>query len=151
MKKFTNLTHCAHSYWEGFRGIIIIFWQETKGWWINLKLGFFAYSLLLFFLIFHTNIQQYVKIILNKIENTFNPIPPRRGSWRLPAHSNHWLSNMDRVTWLKTLWQYNFKSPAHLRRMSFIVHYQKFKEFWIWKYVAEIFLIFQAFFHQFVV
>ena len=53
---------------------------------------------------------------------------------------------MDRVTWLKTLWQYNFKSPAHLRRMSFIVHYQKFKEFWIWKYVAKIFLIFQAFF-----
>ena len=53
---------------------------------------------------------------------------------------------MDRVTWLKTLWQYNFKSPAHLRRMSFIVHYQKFKEFWIWKYVTKIFLIFQAFF-----
>ena len=53
---------------------------------------------------------------------------------------------MDRVTWLKTLWQYNFKSPAHLRRMSFIVHYQKFKEFWIWKYAAKIFLIFQAFF-----
>ena len=53
---------------------------------------------------------------------------------------------MDRVTWLKTLWQYNFKSPAHLRRMSFIVHYQKFKEFWIWKYVAKFFLIFQAFF-----
>ena len=53
---------------------------------------------------------------------------------------------MDRVTCLKTLWQYNFKSPAHLRRMSFIVHYQKFKEFWIWKYVAKIFLIFQAFF-----
>ena len=53
---------------------------------------------------------------------------------------------MDRVTWLKTLWQYNFKSPAHLRRMNFIVHYQKFKEFWIWKYVAKIFLIFQAFF-----
>ena len=23
--KFTNLTHCAHSYWEEFRGIIIIF------------------------------------------------------------------------------------------------------------------------------
>ena len=53
---------------------------------------------------------------------------------------------MDRVTWLKTLWQYNFKSPAHLRRMSFIVHYQKFKEFWIWKYVTNFFLIFQAFF-----
>ena len=53
---------------------------------------------------------------------------------------------MDRVTWLKTLWQYNFKSPAHLRRMSFIVHYQKLKEFWIWKHVAKIFLIFQAFF-----
>ena len=53
---------------------------------------------------------------------------------------------MDRVTWLKTLWQYNFKSPAHLRRMSFIVHYQKFKEFWIWKYVTKFFLIFQAFF-----
>ena len=53
---------------------------------------------------------------------------------------------MDWVTWLKTLWQYNFKSPAHLRKMSFIVHYQKFKEFWIWKYVAKLFLIFQAFF-----
>ena len=53
---------------------------------------------------------------------------------------------MDRVTWLKTLWQYNFKSPAHLRRMSFIVHYQKFKEFWIWKHVAKFFLIFQSFF-----
>ena len=53
---------------------------------------------------------------------------------------------MDRVTWLKTLWQYNFKSPARLRRMSFIVHYQKFKEFWIWKHVAKIFLIFLAFF-----
>ena len=53
---------------------------------------------------------------------------------------------MDRFTCLKTLWQYNFKSPAHLRRMSFIVHYQKFKEFWIWKYVANFFLIFQAFF-----
>ena len=66
--------------------------------------------------------------------------------WRLPSHLNHLLLNMDRVTWLKTLWQYNFKSPAHLKRMSFIVHYQKFKEFWIWKYVAKIFLIFQAFF-----
>ena len=53
---------------------------------------------------------------------------------------------MDRVTWLKTLWPYNFKSPAHLRRMSFIVYYQKLKEFWIWKYVAKFFLIFQAFF-----
>ena len=53
---------------------------------------------------------------------------------------------MDSVTWLKTLWQYNFKSPKHLRRMSFIVHCQKFKQFWIWKYVAKFFLIFQAFF-----
>ena len=53
---------------------------------------------------------------------------------------------MDRVTWLKTLWQYNFKSPAHLRRMSFIILHQILKEFWIWKYVAKIFLIFQAFF-----
>ena len=79
-------------------------------------------------------------------KHNFNPIPPRRGSWRLPAHSNHYLSNMDRVKWLKALWQYNFKSPARLRRMSFIVHYQKFKEFWIWKYEAKFFLIFQAFF-----
>ena len=52
---------------------------------------------------------------------------------------------MDRVTWLKTLWQYNFKSPAHLRRMSFIVHYQKFKEFWIWKYVTKFFWFFKHF------
>ena len=48
--------------------------------------------------------------------------------------------------WLKTWWQYNFKYPAHLRRMSFIFHYQKIKEIWIWKYAAKNFLILQAFF-----
>ena len=37
-------------------------------------------------------------------------------------------------------------SLLHILRMSFIVHYQKLKEFWIKKYVAKIFLIFQAFF-----
>ena len=55
---------------------------------------------------------------------------------------------MDGDTWLKTWWQYDFKYPAHLRKMSFIFHYQKFEKFWIWKYLAKIFLICQAFFNN---
>ena len=43
---------------------------------------------------------------------------------------------------LITIWSY----PTHLRRMNFIFHYKIFKEFCIWKDVAKIFLIFQAFF-----
>ena len=39
---------------------------------------------------YHEGGTEYQNIILIHLHYTqFNPIPPRRGSWRLPAHSNH--------------------------------------------------------------
>ena len=84
-------------------------------------------------------------MIQNYWRSIFNPIPPRRGSLRLPSIGICQYSYRIGILRLETLWQFHFMYSPSFWSISFKDHYKKFIKFKVWKFFVPIFLL-QSFF-----